>query len=146
MRHSHVVRFYGDVVRIHDVNYSERRAMHEKILCSPYKREREQHIQLWHTKQNEMYIGRSEAQKKRKKVHKRWSLTFSVHVLFSRISVKKIFGRKKNFLFYGAHYELCMYVCVFVRFSGRRWPAEGRISSLLFLFSILDYNIILLLS
>lgn len=66
---SHVVRFYGDVVRIHDMwivlRERERECMKKSYVCSQYKRE--QHIQLWHTKQNEMYIGRSEAQKKRKK-------------------------------------------------------------------------------
>lgn len=138
---SHVVRFYGDVVRIHDMwivlreMERERECMKKSYMCSPYKRE--QHIQLWHTKQNEMYIGRSEAQKKREKSTQAMVIDLlSARAFLSHISKKKYLEERKiSYSMVLITSYVC--VCVFVRFSGRRWRAEGRISSLPFLFLIL---------
>lgn len=83
-----------------------------------------------------------------------WSLTFSVHVLFSlslscshllsHISKLFFWERRKNFFFYSAHYELFVFVCMFLGGGGREsffFPFF-----LLTHFIFLNYNIILLLS
>lgn len=126
----------------------------KRFLCEAAQKiiEREAYIQLWHTERSEyaeLYIGRSEAQKK-KKVHNRWSMTFFVHVLFRYASHSLFFFISHSltslealisefFFFFCADrptHENKLCVCVF---SGK--AAWGEVFPSL----RLDYNIILLL-